>query len=116
MTTTDVNDISGYVAYILTHSPASKLENRILRLQGETTTLSAVVDLYVAAGKGEVVRVDKIDDPFSDFLQRFIEAGKGSTGYDPVSGRNLEGDDAAGSGNALWEGHRWLSAKESLGL
>jgi len=36
--------------------------------------------------------------------------GGSSTGFNPALGRQLRGEGAAGSGNALWEGHQWKTA------
>lgn len=63
------------------------------------------------------MQVEKIaDDPLADGLQRLLEVVGASTGFDPVSGKILEGENAAGSGNGLWENHQWKTFKEGLGL
>ncbi|KAK7044644.1 hypothetical protein R3P38DRAFT_3258752 [Favolaschia claudopus] len=84
-----VRSIPGFVAHVLTTSPASELEERVLRLEGERVTFSGVA-------------------------ARVIEEEKGSTGWDVFRNAEGMGDDKAG-GNALWAlwpGHRWLTAKE----
>ena len=71
------------------------------------------------ASKVPVEHVDEFtgpDEELKTFLQRMIERGEGSVGYDVPSGKELTGDDAAGASNRLWEGHQWKGIKEGLGL
>lgn len=77
-----------------------------MRLEGDRFTL---VD-WASRQKAEIVYVDSVPGPDSTFetwLQKEFEKGAGSTGWDPVTGRELEGVEAAGSGNRFWSGHQW---------
>jgi hypothetical protein len=109
------NNISGFVAHVLTTLPPSELENRTLRLEGERSSLN---DLAVQL-KTSVERVDSIGGEGGEFktaLQLGIESGGGSTGWNVVNKVEGTGSNAAGSGNALWPGHQWQSIKEVLKL
>jgi len=114
---TALADIAGYLAYVLTALPPSKLHDVVLRIQGERATLSEIAKLY--EGKTPVEHVDKFSSDIPAYqiresLQRKVEAGNISTGWDVVAGK--EGPEPAGSANALWEGHKWKSIKEVLEL
>ncbi|KAJ6487749.1 hypothetical protein C8R45DRAFT_1074303 [Mycena sanguinolenta] len=108
---TSIADVAGFVAYILTMLPPSELEDRILRLEGERSTLK---DLAVQF-KTSVEHVDAIageGGAFKATVQRILESGAGSTGWDVVGKAEGQGSNAAGSANALWPGHQWQSIKE----
>ncbi|KAJ7246109.1 hypothetical protein B0H12DRAFT_1187384 [Mycena haematopus] len=109
---TSLGDIAGFMAHVLTTLPPSQLENRILRLQGARATWNEIA----AACNLSVDRVDAIDgaESFLTILSKFLDTGAGSTGWDPVQRKEGDGEDAAGSANALWPGHKWQSIKEVL--
>ncbi|KAF8205959.1 hypothetical protein K438DRAFT_1578686 [Mycena galopus ATCC 62051] len=111
MSFTSISDIAGFVAHVLTTHPPSELENRILRLESERTTLN---DLAVQF-KTSVEYVDSLTGEAGEWktgLQLGIDAGAGSTGWDGVNKTEGTGSAAAGSGNALWPGHQWQTIKE----
>lgn len=88
-----------------THPPA-ELYNRILRIQGDRVTLKD----FAALRGDEIEYVDKLPGPggpMLTWLQTLLDGGAGSTGWDPVEKKELEGEDAAGSGNALWPEYKW---------
>ncbi|KAK0205777.1 NmrA-like family-domain-containing protein [Desarmillaria ectypa] len=104
-----LEDIGGFVAYILTHLPAEQLNDKIFRLQSEGLTL---VEVATKAGLPPN-HVDKLPgdlaESFLGALQELIESGKGTTGWDYEANKEGEGAEAAGSANALWPGHEWKS-------
>ncbi|KAG7439722.1 NAD(P)-binding protein [Guyanagaster necrorhizus] len=107
-----LEDIGGFVAYILTHLPAEQLNDKIFRLQSEYLTLSEV-----AAKVGlPPNHVDKLPgdlaESFLGVLQRLIEDGQGSTGWDYEA--NKEDPEAAGSANVLWPDHEWKTITPAL--
>ncbi|KAF7330293.1 NmrA domain-containing protein [Mycena venus] len=113
MSFTAIADIAGFVAYVLTKLPPSELEDRVLRLEGERSSLKDVAIQF----KTSVEHVDsaKITGAGSEYkivLQNLIETGAGSTGWDDVKKVEGSGSNAAGSANALWPGHKWKSIKE----
>ncbi|KAJ7349342.1 hypothetical protein DFH08DRAFT_743396 [Mycena albidolilacea] len=115
LSVTSIGDIAGFVAHILTTLPPSDLEDRVLRLQGDRSTLNNLAVLF----KTSVERVDSIGGEGGEFktaLQHAFESGAGSTGWDVVKQAEGTGSDAAGSGNALWPGHQWKSIKEAHNL
>ncbi|KAJ7826917.1 hypothetical protein B0H14DRAFT_2816517 [Mycena olivaceomarginata] len=83
---TSIPDIAGFVAH---------LEDRILRLEGDRTTLSGLAALFNTSIEHNV-----------------MATGAGSTGWDGVKKAEGTGSNAAGSANALWPGHQWQSIKE----
>ncbi|KAF7976124.1 hypothetical protein HWV62_7569 [Athelia sp. TMB] len=110
-TFTDIEDIAGFVAYVLTHLTPSELENKYFRIQGESASFVEIAEYY----KLPVERVTAFggpDGPFRTLLHRLIESGKGSVGYSALVGKEL----TAGESNALWKGHHWKGIKEGLGL
>lgn len=123
---THPNDISGFVAYVVTHLPASELENKFLRIQGESASFSEIARYYkdlpvqhveaLGASEGTYNESDTYSDEFKAFLHIFIDSGKGSVGYSAAAGKELTGADTAGSSNALWKGHHWKGIKEGLSL
>ncbi|KAJ7144909.1 hypothetical protein C8R43DRAFT_1198206 [Mycena crocata] len=112
---TSIADIAGFVAHVLTTLPAVELNDRIFRLQGERASLASLGPLFSAT----IEHVEVIEGELGEFktgLQKAMNTGAGSTGWDGV--RNVEGTgaSAAGSANALWPGHQWKSIKEVHGL
>ncbi|KAG2133299.1 hypothetical protein DEU56DRAFT_913914 [Suillus clintonianus] len=115
---TAISDVAGYVAHILTTQPPSRLLDVEVRIEGQRATLAEISALY--KGSVPVVHCDAIPTegvPLADvrtaFQQRF-EFGGVSSGWNPET----ESDDAelASKDNSLWEGHRWLTIGEVLGL
>ncbi|TFK64333.1 NAD(P)-binding protein [Pluteus cervinus] len=101
---TAVSDVAGYVAHVLTTQPPKKLENGVVRLEGDRASLADIAAFF----KIDVNHVSKITGtmgPTYTFLQHLLDTGAGSAGWDPLS--DSEGPEKAGSGNALWEGHQW---------
>ncbi|KAF7975612.1 hypothetical protein HWV62_9195 [Athelia sp. TMB] len=123
-TFTHPDDIAGFVAYVLTHLAPSELENKYLRIQGESASLLDVAGYYKdlpvehveAFGTDGKYSESDTYDAFKTFLHEFINSGKGSVGYSVAAGRELTGADAAGASNALWKGHQWKGIREGLGL
>ncbi|KAJ6466603.1 hypothetical protein C8R47DRAFT_990901 [Mycena vitilis] len=112
---TSIEDIAEFVAHILTTLPASELEDRIFRIEGERTTFNSAAGLF----KAPVEHVDRLtgeDAELKTVLWAVLENGGGSTGWDEVNKVERSGSDAAGSANALWPGHHWRSIKEVHGL
>ncbi|KAF7351369.1 NmrA domain-containing protein [Mycena sanguinolenta] len=90
---TSIADVAGFVAYVLTTLPPSELEDRILRLEGERSTLKDLAAQF----KTSVEHVDSItseNGAFKATVQRMLESGAGSTGWDVVVQVDL-GDAAA---------------------
>ncbi|KAF7330423.1 NmrA domain-containing protein [Mycena venus] len=78
---TSIPDISEFVAHVLTTLPPSELEDKILRLEGDRASLNELAALF----KTTVEYVDSIEGQagvFQTSLQKLIEAGYGSTGWD----------------------------------
>ncbi|TFK76170.1 NAD(P)-binding protein [Pluteus cervinus] len=97
-------DIAGFLAHVLTTYPPEKLDDKVFRIEGDRATLLELA-VYL---KAEVEFVDEVPGPRGPaitYMQRLLETGAGSTGWDPIS--NEEGSEKAGSGNAWWVGHRW---------
>ena len=63
-----------------------------------------------------VVHVTKLPEGFvkQSFLQGQFEEGRLSSGWDNYIDKDVPKD--ADSGNKIWEGHKWKSVKEVLGL
>ncbi|KAF7367169.1 BHLH domain-containing protein [Mycena sanguinolenta] len=88
---TSIPDIAGFVAHVLTTLPPSQLENRILRLEGDRASMNQVAAKFN-------VPIDHVDalpagTPRAEMLAAFmkiIEAGGGSTGWDPEKGVGRE--------------------------
>ena len=103
--------VTGFVAYILTTLPPSKLKNRIFRLQGDRASLN---DLG-AQFKTSVEHLDRIPGDAGALkteLLSLLGSGAGSTGWDEANKVEKTGNDAAGSANGLWSDHRWRSIRE----
>ncbi|KAJ7246108.1 NAD(P)-binding protein [Mycena haematopus] len=110
---TSLPDIAGFTAHVLTTLPPSRLENRTLRLQGARATWNEIAALFHLS----IERVDAIPGtgPMAELLTallRIFDTGAGSTGWDQLQQKDGEGEDAAGSANALWPGHHWQSIQE----
>ncbi|KAJ7735996.1 hypothetical protein B0H14DRAFT_3898589 [Mycena olivaceomarginata] len=108
---TSVPDIAGFVAYVLTNLPSSELEDRILRLEGERSSFNVIATQF----KTSIEHVDSITGEAGETktsLQRKMNVGAGSTGWDVMKNAEGTGRNAAGSANALWPGHQWKSIKE----
>ncbi|KAG0703412.1 hypothetical protein DFH29DRAFT_1078966 [Suillus ampliporus] len=115
---TAVSDVAGYVAHILTTQPPSRLLDVEIHIEGQRATFSEIAALY--KGSVPVVHCDALptegvpNAPFRTFFQKHVGVGGGSCGWNPVT----ESDDpvSASRDNSLWEGHRWLTVGEVLGL
>ncbi|KAF7975618.1 hypothetical protein HWV62_9207 [Athelia sp. TMB] len=114
-TFTHPDDISGFIAYVVTHLSPSQLENKFFRIQGERASLLDIAGYYKLPVE-HVMAFEGPDGGFKTFLHELVNSGKGSVGYSELAGRELTGADAAGASNALWEGHHWTGIKEGLGL
>ncbi|TFK73447.1 NAD(P)-binding protein [Pluteus cervinus] len=101
---TAIPDIAGYVAHVLTTQPPEKLENKIARLEGDRASLVDIA-AFLKTDVEHVTELTGPSGPLITFLQRFLDTGAGSTGWDPLT--DSEGAEKPGSGNALWEGHQW---------
>ncbi|KAH7910378.1 hypothetical protein BJ138DRAFT_110179 [Hygrophoropsis aurantiaca] len=116
---TAAEDIGGFLAHVLTTLPPRKLHNAVFRIEGQRSTMLEISELY--SGRNHVERVESIpsDVPLYQVrqnLQSQFELGACSTGWDPAKGKELEGDEAAGSANVHWKGHQWKTVKEVLSL
>ncbi|KAJ7165428.1 hypothetical protein C8R46DRAFT_1098572, partial [Mycena filopes] len=98
---TSLDDITGYVVHVLTTTPPSELENRILRLEGDRATLRELAAKF----NTHTEPVESVGGEGGEFITELLhlfERGAGSSGWDEASKRDGTGDAAAGSGNALW--------------
>ncbi|KAF9240004.1 hypothetical protein BU15DRAFT_87757 [Melanogaster broomeanus] len=115
---TATNDAAGYLAHVLTTQVPSRLIDAELYIEGQRATLAELGAMY--NGKAPVVHVEMLPTegisnyPLRQHLQLTFNKRGGSNGYDEVTG--MDDDVLASSGNTLWEGHRWLTIKEVLGL
>ncbi|KAH7921247.1 NAD(P)-binding protein [Leucogyrophana mollusca] len=114
ISTTSLDDVSGFIAYILTSLPPSKLQNATFRIEGERTSLAAIGALY--APKVPTAHVTELPEGFTKqtFLHGQIEKGRLSSGWNNYT--DSDEPENAASGNAAWAGHQWKSVKEALGL
>ncbi|KAF8845746.1 NAD(P)-binding protein [Paxillus ammoniavirescens] len=111
---TALPDVTGFLAYVLTHLPPQDLYGRTLRIEGQRYSLGEVAGLY-----GDNITVvhaprfpDDIDDPrLREYLQEKVEAGAGTVTYNFETGKDDYKLD-----NDLWPGHRWQTVEETLGL
>ncbi|KAF7975006.1 hypothetical protein HWV62_10617 [Athelia sp. TMB] len=115
-TFTHPDDISGFIAYVVTHLSPSELENKFFRIEGEHASLLEIAGYYKDLPVEHVDAFGGPDGPFKTLLQQLINSGKGSVAYSAAAGKELTGADAAGASNALWKGHHWKGIKEGLGL
>lgn len=110
--TTNTDDIGGFVAYVVTHHPLSALADKAVRIEGDRLTLN---ELGAVLG-APIEKVDVIPAPegvpaaFLAHLQTLIDMGYLNTET------KLVDDDGSGGANGLWEGHRWTPLKEFLKL
>ncbi|EGO02740.1 hypothetical protein SERLA73DRAFT_176089 [Serpula lacrymans var. lacrymans S7.3] len=114
---TGVEDVAGFTAHVLTTLSPSKLQDVTFRLQGQRGTMSEIAKLYDGVAPVEYVDAIPSEVPAAqvrEYLQTKFETGIASSGWDLVAGR--EGEEAAGSSNALWEGHQWKTVKEVLNI
>ena len=108
-TFTHPDDISGFVAYVVTHLPPSELENRFFRIAGEHATLLEVAGYYKNLPVEHVEAFGGSDGAFKTLLQQLVNSGQATVGYSAVEGEKF-------TNNALWKGHHWKGIKEGLGL
>ncbi|KAJ7464775.1 hypothetical protein B0H11DRAFT_2159783 [Mycena galericulata] len=102
------DDVSGFVAHVLTSLPPEELFNRTFRLEGDRSTLSDLAVIF----RTDVEYVDKIPGRMSEVwtrMQNAAECGVASTGWDMTQW--AEGQEYAGCTNHLWEGHEWKTIK-----
>ncbi|KAK0455635.1 uncharacterized protein EV420DRAFT_1272276 [Desarmillaria tabescens] len=104
---TATEDIGGFIAHVLTTLPPSELNDRIFRIEGERLSWEDMAKRTgVPITKAEKVPADSEGlSQFCTILQRMIEEGPGSTGWDYAAKK--EGAERAGSSNSLWAGHVW---------
>ncbi|KAF7306472.1 NmrA domain-containing protein [Mycena indigotica] len=107
ISSTSITDIAGFVAHVLTTLPHEQVENKILRIQGDSLKANELGPLFNTT----VEHVDDIPGPMKG-LMLAADNGAGSTGWDVVAGREGTGDAAAGSASELWPGHHWRTIKE----
>ncbi|KAG1779284.1 hypothetical protein EV702DRAFT_1214335 [Suillus placidus] len=115
---TAISDVAGYVAHIFTTQPPSRLLDVEVCIEGRRATLSEISALYKASVP--VVHCDTLPTegvPAADVRTRYqqgFDVGGASSGWNP----DTKTDDAelASKDNSLWEGHRWLTIGEVLGL
>lgn len=103
----------GFVAHVLTTLPPSQLENSIFRIQGDCKTLLEIGEMY--GDRAPIAFVDEMPGPHAahlNVMMPLVAAGCGSSGWDVVANKELEGENAAGGSNHLWEDHRWITIKE----
>ncbi|KAJ7601541.1 hypothetical protein DFH06DRAFT_1489524 [Mycena polygramma] len=113
---TSIDDIAGFVAYILTALPPSHLENQIFRLEGDRASLNELGTRFNTT----VEHVDRItgenveEAEAKTILSGLLSSGAANPGWDAANGVERSGSEAAGSGNAVWPGHHWKTIKEVL--
>ncbi|KAF9234956.1 hypothetical protein BU15DRAFT_89773 [Melanogaster broomeanus] len=109
--------LTGFIAHVLTTLPSSSLHDATFRIQGERISLAAIGALYEARNPPvPVAHVTELPEGFTKqtFLQGQFAEGRGSSGWDNFLDKDVPED--ADSGNKAWEGHKWKSVKEVLGL
>lgn len=107
----------GFIAHVLTTLPASSLHDATFRIQGERIPLASIGALYEARNPPvPITHVTELPEGFvkQTFLQSKFEEGRCSSGWDNYIDKDVPGN--ADSGNNAWEGHKWRSVKEVLGL
>ncbi|KAK7045259.1 NmrA domain-containing protein [Favolaschia claudopus] len=114
---TSIPDIAGFVAHVLTTLPPAQLHNRIFRLEGGRATFKELATEYYKTTFEHVKQLP--EGPaveMKEAVLSLLESGAGSTGWDDANKRERTGDEAAGSGNRLWEGHKWQGIRDVLKL
>ena len=107
----------GFIAHVLTTLPPSSLHDATFRIQGERTSLASIGALYEARiPPVPIAHVTELPEGFvkQTFLQNKFEQGRLSSGWDNYIDKDVP--ENADSGNKAWEGHKWRSVKEVLGL
>ncbi|KAG1738602.1 uncharacterized protein EDB91DRAFT_1237696 [Suillus paluster] len=112
---TSLDDVSGFIAHVLTSFQPAKLHDATFRIQGERTSLNKIGALY-ASKNIPVEHVTSLPEGYTKqvFLQGMIDQGRASSGWDNYVDKDVL--ENADSGNAAWPGHHWKSVKEVLGL
>ncbi|KAJ3822164.1 hypothetical protein EV361DRAFT_366482 [Lentinula raphanica] len=116
--TTNEEDIGGFVAHVLTTLPPTSplLKNQCLRMEGDRVTIRDLARIFnqpiefIPEGD-EVPAKTPEEAAFKTFLQIEVESGMASTGWDRLNERE-RGD--AGSANRLWEGHVWKKVEDCV--
>ncbi|KAL4067177.1 hypothetical protein V8B97DRAFT_1919179 [Scleroderma yunnanense] len=114
---TAMDDVAGFTAHVLTSLPPSSLHNTTFRIQGERISLRAIGALYEACVPPvPVIQVDRLPDGYEkqNWFQTMFARGAGSAGWDHYLNKDVP--ENASSGNKAWDGHRWKTIKEVLGL
>jgi len=114
---TSLDDVSGFLAHILTTLPDERLENATFRIQGDRRSLASIGALYEArVPPVPVEHVTELPEGFTKqtFLQRTFNEGRASSGWDNYSDKDVMSD--ADRDNKLWAGHKWRLVEEVLGL
>ncbi|KAK7037230.1 hypothetical protein VNI00_011221 [Paramarasmius palmivorus] len=96
-------DVSGFVAHVLTTLSPEDLANRSFRISGEDISFA---ELAKRIGK-EVAHCEKLvaPDPGSEALGNAYTSGKGVSSWDyALDGRR---EDSSANDNHLWKGHEW---------
>jgi len=114
---TSLDDVAGFLAHVLTALPAESLHNATFRIEGDRTSLASIGALYEARDAPvPVVHVSELPEGFvkQTFLQSKFDEGRLSSGWDNYEDKDIP--ETADSGNKIWEGHKWRSVREVLGL
>ena len=109
--------LTGFIAYVLTTLPASSLHDVTFRIQGDRRSLASVGALYGArVPPVPIAHVTELPEGFvkQTFLQKKFDQGRSSSGWDNYIDKDVP--ENADSGNKAWEGHKWRSVEEVLGL
>lgn len=91
--------------------------NTSLRIQGQQITLRQYAQVanksIVAVTENEAIPGNTDEDKaLKAFLQKHIEEGTATTGWDHRTEREIEG--ATGSANKMWEGHVWQTIERTF--
>ncbi|KAJ6534614.1 hypothetical protein DFH09DRAFT_932100, partial [Mycena vulgaris] len=108
---TSAADIAGFVAHVLTTLPASELESRVFRLEGDRGSLTDIAAQFKASVE-HVEHITGENGELKTLLLARMDTGAGSTGWDEATKSEGSGSKAAGSANALWPGHQWKTVKD----
>ncbi|KAL0579897.1 hypothetical protein V5O48_002068 [Marasmius crinis-equi] len=111
---TDVSDLAGYLVHILTTLPPSELENKSLRIEGDSATLLDIAKRW----KKDVQYVEQVPGEPTwviNYFSGLIEGGRASVSWDYALNGRRQGESA--NDNGLWSGHKWKTLDDSqLGL